>query len=457
MSQSFLASLIEALQCAFLLVLITGHPGVKGRPRPLALGVALAFLAGFSLGYMPGISGSLPDNETWAFMRHLFEFAVFYLGLLFVIVKLAPPSCLHGISLFAFGFLLYFFESRSLGFLVHDAGLMKEDVTGALAASVLGTLTGFSPLVFLRSKLGKVPFEKALTLPSLLVAVGALKFAYGGVGGIDDGNILVALQRGIQFFLENAVEHLQYVLMLTAHRFMEVPLTGLAGFLSGDRTATTLLVVFIMLPPVYILVDLFSRPDPDVAGIEVAAERRLRIAFFRRELVYRSAPVIASFILILVSLHAVNAAMNPLSEPTPIPVRESGEREGILSIPLSDRLGDFTDEKLRKYVYYYGSKQIIFIALMKPDGALGVALDECEICKPAEWNKSAQGYAQRGDHLVCKYCMTPIPVSTVNKPGGCNPIPVPFRLEERDIIIALDDLISVYREAKKLDKKGTHL
>jgi hypothetical protein len=457
MSQSFLASLREALQCAFLLVLAAGCPGVMERARALLAGVAIAFLAGFTLSYIPALAGCLPPNEAWAFPRYLFEIVIFYLGLVLVIKRIALPSHLLGVSIFAFGFLLYFFESRALGFLVHDVGLMKEDVSGTFAMALLGDAVGFSPLIILKKQIRKIPVEKALTPSALLVSIGALKFAYGGVGEIEEGNIFAVLQGGIGLFMENAVEHLQYVLMLTGHQFMDVPLTGLAGFLSGDRTATTLLVLMLMLPPVYILVNLFSRPDPDVSDIGVAAERRLRIAFFRREMLYLSVPAVASFLVILVSLHAVNVSMNPLSEPTPIPVRESEEMESMLGIPLSDRLGDFTDEKLRKYVYYYGSKQIIFIAIMRPDGTPGIALDECEICKPAEWNKSAQGYAQRGDHLVCKYCMTPIPVSTVNEPGGCNPIPIPFRMEEGSIVISMDDLIRVYKETKKLHKKGTHL
>ncbi|MCK4912037.1 MAG: DUF2318 domain-containing protein, partial [Thermodesulfovibrionales bacterium] len=107
--------------------------------------------------------------------------------------------------------------------------------------------------------------------------------------------------------------------------------------------------------------------------------------------------------------------------------------------------------------YLYGREVIRFIAIMKPDGTVGVGLDECEICDPPKWNKKAQGYAQRGDHLVCKYCMTPIPTNTVNRPGGCNPIPLPFVLEDGRITIETGELIRIWRAAEKLDKKGSHL
>jgi uncharacterized membrane protein len=448
----------------------------------LRWGVALAFFSGFPLSFIPDVGDYLWGGEKWTFFRYLFELTVFYLGVALIAggfykerdveyykelndlglkpiesgAEVAARRLLRA-GLFALGFLLFFFEAQGVGFYVYDIGLMKEQVSASVALAVAGTVAGLTPLIFYKWILRKAPVERTLLLPSLLMLVGALKFAIGGVGELEDGNVLISLQRGVQFFLESAVDHAQFLLLITDHRFIGIPLAGLADFLSGDRTAMALTVVLIMAPPVYMLVHLVSRPDPMVGDMEVPAERRLKVAFFRRELVYKAMPVLVSFLVILISLHAVNVSLNPLSEPVPIPVRETDEEPDMLRIPLSDRLGDFTDGKLRKYVYYYGSKQIIFLAILKPDGTVGLALDECEICKPAEWNKAAQGYAQRGGHLVCKYCMTPIPVPTVNKPGGCNPIPVSFKVEDENIVVALADLIRVYKSARELDKKGTQL
>jgi uncharacterized membrane protein len=218
----------------------------------------------------------------------------------------------------------------------------------------------------------------------------------------------------------------------------------------------TLTVLFLMVPPLFILAHLFGRPDPLLSNAQAGAQRRLKVAFFRKELLFQSIPVMAALFLLIVLIHAVNISLNPLYDPVPVPVRAVANSTAI-RIPISDKSGDLTDMHLRKYVYYHGNKQILFIAIMKPDGTVGLALDECEICRPAEWNKDAQGYAQRGDHLVCKYCMTPIPTATVNNPGGCNPIPVPFTVGDEYIVIELDDLISTYKQVEELEKKGTHL
>jgi uncharacterized membrane protein len=454
MLQTFIAGLRESLQCSLLLALLMGIPAARARAGWVFAGVSLAFLSGFSSGFIPGISGLLPPNESWTLLRYATELTVFYLGLAFLTLKSEETSSPAGF--FVLGFVLYFFEARALGFLAYDKGSIAEAVSPVLAAALFGAALGFGPLALLRGRLERLKLERFFTFPSLLVSIGALKFAMGGVGEVEGGDILISIERGTRAFMGDAVANLRDVLMISGHGFIEAPLEGLAGFFSGDRFSTSLLVLFVMAPPVAILVRTFSMPDPSVRDLKAAAERRLKISFFRTELLLRSVPPLAAFAIIFVSLHAVNASLNPMFEPVPKTVREAGG-EGVLRIPLSGKTGEFADGKLRKYLYYYGDRQVIFVAVLKPDGTLGVALDECEICKPPEWNKAAQGYAQRGKNLVCKYCMTPIPVHSVNKPGGCNPIPLPFNVEEEHIVVTLDDLISVYREAKALDRKGSHL
>jgi uncharacterized membrane protein len=287
------------------------------------------------------------------------------------------------------------------------------------------------------------------------MTIGALQFAFGGVAELERENIMVPLQRGLLPLLEQAMRSLQGLLLVTEHSFLNVPGTELARYLASDRTALTLTVLFVLTPPVFMLIHLFSRPDPPLSEIRVPAHRRQKLAFFRNELLAQTIPVMTVFLVLVVLLHAVNISLNPLYDPAPVPLRDDTTPE-VLLIPLSDKLGDFSDKKIRKYVYYFGTKQIIFLAVLKADGSLGVALDECEICRPADWNVDAKGYAQKGEHLICKYCMTPIATSTVNNPGGCNPIPVPFRMDDGRIAVELKDLIALYQKVQDLEKKGTH-
>jgi hypothetical protein len=457
MPEAFFIALRETLQCALLAVLVACHPPIRScRPLLAAFlcGTGTAIVAGFAVGYIPSLSKNLWATETWTFWRFATESAVFYLSIPLLLLKPGPllPAAISGV--FALGFAMTIFEARAFGFLLWDMGAMRENVYGFLAAGAAGMASGLIPALALAIYARRLPLDRAFSMPSILMTAGAFKFATGGVGEIEKENIVVPLQRGLENFLSEGVRSVQSLLAAKDHPFLDVTLSGLAAYLGGSRAAMTLTLLFLMAPPLFILVNLFARPDPLVGHIPVAARRRSTVAFFRKDIMYRAAPVMAAFAVLVFMVHAVNFSLNPLYEPPPLPVREDA---GKLRIPLSDNTGDFSDKKLRKYVYFHGNKQIIFIGISKPDGSVGLALDECEICRPAEWNVDARGYAQRGDHLVCKYCMTPIATSTVNNPGGCNPIPLPFRLEDGKILINVSDISTIFEKVQALDKQGTHL
>jgi len=459
MSEPFLIAFRESFQCSVLAALVLLFPLIreeKGFIRSFLAGILVAFLAGFPLGYVPFLSRHLLANETWTFWRYVAESVMFYLSVVVVIRRPNLTPITASRALFALGMMLFFFEARGLGFLIHDMGVMTESMTMTLVAALAGTGAGFLPFFLARRYLPQLPLRTAHVLPILFMVIGALQFAFGGLGELEKENILIPLQRGLLDFVGNAVQSMQRVLLVPEHPFLDVAFDGFARFMAGDRIALMLALLFFMTPPVFILIHLFSRPDPLVGDIAANAQRRQVIALFRKELFYQTIPVLTAFGMLVVLLHAVNISMNPLYDPSPVPVRAT-ETTNTLRIPLSDKMGDLSDKKLRKYVYYQGNKQILFLAILKADGSLGVALDQCEICRPADWNKDAKGYAQKGEHLICKYCMTPISSSTVNNPGGCNPIPVPFKLEDRSIVILSDDLVTTFTKAEALDKKGTHL
>lgn len=459
MGEPFLIALREAIQCSILLGLVLLFPPVganKTYVRSLCTGFFVALITGFMAGYVPSIEKRLLSAESWSFWRLASESAVFYSCIIVMLVRRDPPALLVTAGILLLGFLLVFFEARAAGFIIHDLGAMTGRLPVAAASAAGGVILGLSPVLAAQRYARRQALLGLFTLPILLMVLGALQFIWGGVGELENENILVSLQRGIGNFLNEGMTYLQSVLLLQDHAFLKVYGSGLARYLAGDRPALTLTVVFLLAPPLFILIRLFGRPDPLVSATIVAAQKRREIAFFRQELVHQTIPVMTALTLLIVLLHAANVSMNPLYDPVPVPVREEAQQEA-LRIPLSGKTGDLNDKKLRKYVYYHGNKQILFLAIVKPDGSVGLALDECEICRPADWNKDAKGYAQRGEHLVCKYCMTPIAAATVNKPGGCNPIPLPFRVEDNAILIPRGELISIFEKVQTLEKKGTHL
>jgi hypothetical protein len=452
----FLTALREALQCSLIAaVVVLYHQGGEQRGgafRYFMAGVLGALAAGFGLSYHPWLHEAVASG-TWSFYREISEGAIYFTSLILLVLGLGARERLHPLFLVLLGSSVFFFETGSLGFLLRESG---QETSRIHLLALAGTAAGFLPVVLLSGIIRKIPTGGPLALPGLFLSVGALKFATGGLGEVEPGSILINLQRGIHGFLQSSTVYIKETLLLTGQSFLHTPLSGLFGFFATESVSMLVMVVALMAPPVLVLLNLLSVPDPLLDEIEVKAERRLATAFFRKDLLRQSVPFIASFFVLFFLVHAVNLSLNPMFEPAPSPVRVDDTGE-TLRIPLSGSFGDLTDGKLKKFVYFYGDKEIVLLSILKPDGSMGLGLDECEICSPADWNTAARGYAQQGENLVCKYCMTPISVSSVNKPGGCNPIPVPFTHDESHIIVSMEDLLRVHRAAEGLDKKGSHL
>ncbi|MDR2352193.1 MAG: DUF2318 domain-containing protein [Deltaproteobacteria bacterium] len=92
------------------------------------------------------------------------------------------------------------------------------------------------------------------------------------------------------------------------------------------------------------------------------------------------------------------------------------------------------DGNLHRYVYKTTNGiNVRFIVIRKTESAFGVGLDACDICGPT-------GYYQRGDQVICRLCDVVMNKSTIGFPGGCNPVPLAFRVENEKLIIDPIDL-----------------
>ncbi len=452
----FLVSLREAIQCLLLSYLILTHRSlIEDRKLRISflVGLLISVIGALLLSYVLFARDIKINISQWNFWQFATDIVIYYLCIPFMLLSIKPSAFLTRLFVFLIVFSLMFFDIRALGFYVFNSGYLKENVSGALVISMLGIVMGFSPLLFYRFYRKKLSFlERAVTWPVVLVFAGAFRIATGGLGELSRDDIVLSLNKGFGRFLEGTVRLIQRELILQKHNFLQTPYSWLFDFLSSDRMSMTLTVIVLLVPVVFVVVRLFSIPDPLVYGIEGRAEKRLQIARFRRLSAYRSILPFIAFFIVLVTFHTSSITINPLYDPTPLTVRAEDQKN--IFIPFKGKLGDLTDGKLHKYVYFWGNKQIVFLAIVKSDGSVGVALDQCVICRPAKWNKDAQGYAQKGKYLVCKYCMTPVLPDTVNKPGGCNPIPLPFKMSKNGVVIRVDDLVRVYSAAEKLDKRG---
>ena len=101
------------------------------------------------------------------------------------------------------------------------------------------------------------------------------------------------------------------------------------------------------------------------------------------------------------------------------------------------------DGNLHRFVYVTPNKvETRFIVIKKPNSsAYGIGLDACDIC-------GQTGYYQRGDQVVCNRCDVVMNVNTIGFKGGCNPIPIDYRIADGSIIVPLSTLIEHESEFK---------
>jgi FTR1 family protein len=172
---------------------------------------------------------------------------------------------------------------------------------------------------------------------------------------------------------------------------------------------------------------------PALAGGSPAEARLARAAAARERSWMRTFGLLGALVVGLLATAFVTRARIPAAEPATALVPESG----VVSIDAAE----LADGRLRFYVTVAGTGPVRFFAL-QAGGAIHTNLDACEICGPI-------GYFHEGGALVCRNCTSPIVPGSLRRGGGCNPIPVPHRLEGGRVTLSLADL-----EAANANIKG---
>ncbi|WP_313992489.1 DUF2318 domain-containing protein [uncultured Selenomonas sp.] len=104
--------------------------------------------------------------------------------------------------------------------------------------------------------------------------------------------------------------------------------------------------------------------------------------------------------------------------------------DGLVQIPLEE----VSDGHLHRYAFRASDgTEVRVIVVQKGGSAFGVGLDACEIC-------GATGYFERDGQIVCRLCDVVMNKATIGLPGGCNPIPVEYRVAGGAVQIAADTL-----------------
>lgn len=105
------------------------------------------------------------------------------------------------------------------------------------------------------------------------------------------------------------------------------------------------------------------------------------------------------------------------------------------SINLS--ISDFGDGKAKFYSYEDGKGPVVrYYAVKGTDGNIHTAFDACDSC----WSEG-KGYKQSGDLMLCQNCRQTFPINKIGEVrGGCNPSPLPSRVEGGKLVIDVADI-----------------
>ena len=148
--------------------------------------------------------------------------------------------------------------------------------------------------------------------------------------------------------------------------------------------------------------------------------------------------VMACLVLSGVNITVLKAVANKEVELSP--VEDAEIVDGNVVVPF-ERV---EDGHLHRFAYVTDNNiQIRFIVIKKPNSsAYGIGLDACDIC-------GETGYYEKDGQVVCNLCDVVMNINTIGFKGGCNPIVIPYTIENGSIRVPIDGLLEHEKEFKK--------
>ena len=188
------------------------------------------------------------------------------------------------------------------------------------------------------------------------------------------------------------------------------------------------MLIFVIFAAILILpITLFSQPKPARLPEYNPAEYRKILANAIHKRRWGAGVIIALFVM-TTSSTAGSYVANKQAEIVPaIPVQAV---QGSVDVDLET----IKDGHLHRFVYHASTgENVRYIVILKGGSAYGVGLDACEIC-------GATGYYERDNQVICKLCDVQMNKATIGTKGGCNPIPIEYRIEEGKLKVPQSEL-----------------
>ncbi len=135
---------------------------------------------------------------------------------------------------------------------------------------------------------------------------------------------------------------------------------------------------------------------------------------------------------VLEKMNETDAALSPIEDATAV-----DDENVYVSFDL------VSDGHLHRFAYESENGVIIrFIVIKKPNSSsYGIGLDACDVC-------GETGYYEKDGQVVCNLCDVVMNISTIGFKGGCNPIVIPYEIENGQIIVPVSGLLEYESEFK---------
>ncbi|HEY4743616.1 MAG TPA: DUF2318 domain-containing protein [Desulfuromonadaceae bacterium] len=269
----------------------------------------------------------------------------------------------------------------------------------------------------------RLPAAFRVSLSGMLaVVVALLLFSASSILRLDlFAPLSMKVMKGVHDFVHQFMESI----LIPDHLFVQPVVWKYIGYLFGKEVGFWGGMIIWFTPAVLIALAIYFERLPSVAHIRQGAQRRKLLATAIRAQRFLLVAPLLSMVIFGGAAYQSSFPSVEYWDPKPVPV--TANQAGEIFIPRKGEI-DLEDGKLHKYLFKQGGREARFFVLMSPTGQLTVDLDACAICKP-------DGYGQAEGSVLCYYCKTLIPLDTVGKPGGCNPVPVEFTENAEGVII----------------------
>ncbi len=184
--------------------------------------------------------------------------------------------------------------------------------------------------------------------------------------------------------------------------------------------------------PIILLIKSFSVNEP---YSNAAEHRKIR---FKWIVTRRWACLImACLVLSVLNMTVIKTVANREVELSPVEETEYDNENVYVTFEQVE------DGHLHRFAYVTKDDvQIRFIVIKKPNSSsYGIGLDACDIC-------GETGYYEKDGQVVCKLCDVVMNINTIGFKGGCNPIVIPYNINNGKIIVPIDGLLEYEKEFK---------